>query len=93
MPCRVFVRLVPAFGNYFTCNPVDDERSERPLRHVGCEGYGLSHVAFVIHFHYRGASMKVIQTIQMTSKPRRLHAAVRTQLVETKSRCTLGSND
>ena len=69
------------------------ERSERPIRHVGCEGYGLSHVAFVIHFHYRGASMKVIQTIQMTSKPRRLHAAVRTQLVETKSRCTLGSND
>jgi len=92
MPCRVFVRLFPAFGDYLTCNAVDDERNERPLRHVGCEGYGMSHVAFVIHFHYRCATMKATQTIQITSKPRRLHATVRTQFVETKRRCTFGSN-
>ena len=49
-------------------------------------------LAFMIQFDHRCASDKDIKTIHNTSKPRRLQAAVRTQLVETKRRCTPKSN-
>ena len=88
----VLFRSVPALGDDFTSNAVDDDRSERSLRHLGCQGDGLSHVAFVIQFDHRCTSDKDIKTIHNTSKPRMLQAAVRTQLVETKRRCTPESN-
>ena len=39
----VLFRSVPALGDDFTSNAVDDDRSERSLRHLGCQGDGLSH--------------------------------------------------
>lgn len=93
-PCQVGFSSdsVPALGDDFTRNAVEDDRSERTLRHLGCQGDGLSRVAFVIQFDYRLTSDKDIKTIHNTSKPRMLQAAVRTQLVETKRRCTPESN-
>ena len=38
----VLFRSVPALGDDFTSNAVDDDRSERSLRHLGCQGDGLS---------------------------------------------------
>ena len=38
----VLFRSVPALGDDFTRNAVDDDRSERSLRHLGCQGDGLS---------------------------------------------------
>ena len=38
----VLFRSVPALGEDFTSNAVDDDRSERSLRHLGGQGDGLS---------------------------------------------------
>ena len=38
----VLFRSVPALGDDFTRNAVDDDRSERSLRHLGCQSDGLS---------------------------------------------------